>query len=138
MSNPASFQLTDYIFNDIMLRFEKELPKELSVDINPSGIFYPENNSFDLTAEFIAFIETDKVNPFIRIKCNGNFVIPNAKSLDDIPEFFYRNALAILFPYLRAFISVLTLQANIPPLVLPTYNLSELEKPLRENTTINQ
>lgn len=134
MSNIASFQLNDYVFNDIMLRFEKDLPKELNVDINPSGVFYPENSSFDLTAEFVAFNESDKENPFIKIKCNGNFVIPNAKSIDDIPEFFYRNAMAILFPYLRAFISVLTLQANIPPLVLPTYNLSELEKPLRENT----
>lgn len=136
MNNSASFQLNDYIFNDIMLRFEKELPKELSVDIVPSGIFYKENTSFELTAQFIAFAEGHKENPFIKIKCKGSFLFKNTKSLDDIPEFFYRNALAILFPYLRSFISVLTLQSNIPPLVLPTYNLSELEKPLRENTII--
>ncbi|SRX76438.1 protein-export chaperone SecB [Aequorivita antarctica] len=138
MANQASFQLNDYIFNEIMLRFDKELPKELTVDIMPSGIFHIKNNSFDLTIEFIAFKDNDTKNPFIKIKCNGNFLFQNIKSQDEIPEYFYSNSIAILFPYLRAFISVLTLQSNIPPLVLPTYNLSNLEKPLKENTTINE
>ena len=138
MSNPASFQLNDYIFNDIKLRFNKELPKDLNIDIIPSGIFNTENSSFDLIAEFIAFSDGDKENPFIEIKCKGTFLFQDVKTLEEIPEFFYRNAMAILFPYLRAFISILTLQSNIPALVLPTYNLSELETPLRENTIINQ
>ncbi|CAM4366664.1 hypothetical protein AQBE111736_13510 [Aquirufa beregesia] len=42
--------------------------------------------------------------------------------------------MAILFPYLRAFISLVTLQINIPPLILPTLNLSSLEADLRKNT----
>ncbi|WP_264509972.1 protein-export chaperone SecB [Flavobacterium sp. N1719] len=136
MNNPASFQLDDYIFNNILLRFEKELPKDINIDIVPSGVFNVDNSLFDLTFEFVAF-GIDREKPFIKINCIGSFVFQNIKTINEIPEYFYRNAMALLFPYLRAFISVLTLQANIPPLVLPTYNLSQLEKPLRENTTTN-
>lgn len=54
--------------------------------------------------------------------------------LKDIPDFFYANSIAIIFPYIRAFVSTLTLQANIPPIVLPTLNLSQLRTILRDNT----
>lgn len=42
--------------------------------------------------------------------------------------------MAILFPYIRAFVSTVTLQANVMPILLPTVNLSSLESRLRENT----
>ena len=48
---------------------------------------------------------------------------------------FISNSIAILFPYVRAFVSTLTLQANIKPILLPTLNLSSLQDILRENTT---
>ena len=54
--------------------------------------------------------------------------------LNSIPSFFYKNAIAIMFPYVRAFISTLTLQANTKLLNLGLMNLSSLEKPLIENT----
>lgn len=44
--------------------------------------------------------------------------ILNIHSLDDIPEYFYANSIAILFPYIRVFVSTVTLQANIKPIVL--------------------
>ena len=47
---------------------------------------------------------------------------------------FYKNSLAIIFPYIRAFISTLTLQSNAGLIILPTLNLTHLEKPFRENT----
>ncbi|MBK7039827.1 MAG: protein-export chaperone SecB [Bacteroidetes bacterium] len=56
--------------------------------------------------------------------------------LVEIPTFFYKNCIAIIFPYLRAFLSTLTLQANVKPLILPLMNLSGLEKPLIENTVL--
>ena len=65
----------------------------------------------------------------------GTFDFENVNKIEDIPSFFYRNSIAILFPYVRAYISLVTNQANIPALVLPTMNLVSLEKPLKENTT---
>ena len=56
--------------------------------------------------------------------------------LDDIPPYFYRNGLAIVFPFIRAFISTLTLQANLKLLIIPILNLSELEEELKSKTVL--
>ena len=39
--------------------------------------------------------------------------------------FFSQNAPAILFPYIRAYISALTALSGIPTITLPTLNLSK-------------
>lgn len=59
----------------------------------------------------------------------------NVKTIDEIPDYFYANSIAIVYPYLRAFVSTLTLQSNAKPMVLPTMNLSSLEGDLRKNTS---
>lgn len=48
----------------------------------------------------------------------------------DLPEehkdvFFKANAPAILFPYIRSYITTLTALSGIPPIILPTLNLSQ-------------
>lgn len=71
----------------------------------------------------------------MRINCKGLFEFKNVETIEDIPDFFYKNSIAILFPYVRAYISLVTTQANVPGIILPTYNLSNLEEKLRNNTT---
>ena len=73
-------------------------------------------------------------NPFIKIRCRGSFAFENVNSFEESPDFFYVNSIAILFPYIRAYISLVTTQANVPGIILPTYNLSGLKDQLRENT----
>ena len=136
MSERASFQLDKYVFNSVFIDLENQKPSETNINFEPSGVFNLENSSYDLKFIFSAFSAESGDSPYIRIQCLGTFSFENVKEIGDIPSFFYRNAIAILFPYVRAFISTVTLQANIPPMILPTYNLSELEAPLKENTVI--
>ena len=77
----------------------------------------------------------EQSNPKILVNCVASFKFKENISLAEIPNFFYPNSIAILFPYVRAFVSTLTLQANIKPILLPTLNLSSLQDILRENTT---
>ena len=60
----------------------------------------------------------------------------NEIAFEQIPDFFYANSIAIIFPYIRAFISTLTLQANFVPIVLPTLNLTPLRQQLKSNTSV--
>ncbi|RZJ69804.1 MAG: hypothetical protein EOO49_16235 [Flavobacterium sp.] len=69
--------------------------------------------------------------------CRG-FSFEEIDTFEEIPTFFYRNAIAIIFPYVRAFVSSVTALANITPLILPTYNLGDLEAPLREKSIVNE
>ncbi|TZF86537.1 hypothetical protein FW774_03565 (plasmid) [Pedobacter sp. BS3] len=57
-------------------------------------------------------------------------------ALKDIPSYFYRNVLGIMFPYVRAFVSMLSFQANMNPIILPLLNLTTLESYFKENTTM--
>ncbi len=68
--------------------------------------------------------------------CVSQFQFAESLKLEDIPPYFYVNSIAIIFPYVRAFISTVTLQSNIPPIVLPTMNLTELAVPLKKNTKL--
>ena len=134
MSQRAAFQLETYIFNDIKLFFEDQKPKDISVFFHPKGEFDSENKTFDLTLVFHAADNENNDNPFITVNCVGTFKFEGVNTIEEIPSFFYKNAIAILFPYIRGFVSSLTALANITPLILPTYNLGELEGPLREST----
>lgn len=55
---------------------------------------------------------------------------------NEIPNYFYANSLAIIFPYIRAFVSTITLQSNMHPIVLPTVNLMGLSEKLKRNTDV--
>ena len=136
MSTIASFQLTNYLFNKIELNFENQTPKDVNVNFDVSGIYKPQQNQYDLNLTFTAFPAEDRDDIFITINCIGIFTLENVNSIDEVPPYFYTNAIAILFPYIRSSVSILSIQANIPALVLPTYNLTDLEKPLRTNTTV--
>lgn len=134
----ASFSIQRYYFDKVIIDLQNHTSDKLFVDFKPSGVFYSEDSTYKLTFDFLAFTDDKKgAQPFVNIRCNGFFKFENVSSLEEIPSYFYRNSIAILFPYLRAFVSILTNQANTPPIVLPTMNLISLEQPLRENTSIS-
>lgn len=107
----------------------------LEMNINPSGRFSEKKKEFLLQFDFSAHDE--KKRKVVSITCVAEFSFLNVKSFSDIPEYFYANSIAIVFPYVRAFISTLTLQANVAPLVLPTMNLSSLKEQLLQNTVVD-
>ena len=131
----ARFSLLNYLFDKVSLDLTSVNPKQ-SFDINfePKGVFDQEDKVYTLVFVFTAsdhITNTEVIN----IRCNARYVFKNVNTIEEIPAFFYNNAIAILFPYIRAFVSTLTLQANIPPILLPTLNLSSLQDTLRENTS---
>lgn len=138
MSQKAAFQLEKYLFNKVNIDLDNKTNEKMSVGFLPSGIFFPSQSLFELKFSFKAFFDKKgEENPYIFIECIGYFKFEDdVKELGQIPPFFYRNAIAILFPYLRAFVSMVSLQANVSPVVLPTFNLSDLEQPLKDKTTI--
>lgn len=132
----ASFSIEKYYFDKVNIDFEHYSKDKLFVDFKPSGVFNKSDSTFNLTFNFSAFTSDEKgAKPFVYMRCIGIFKFENANTLADIPSYFYRNSIALLFPYLRAYVSLVTNQANISSLVLPTMNLISLESPLKENTT---
>lgn len=97
---------------------------------------------FDVTAQFkvsqdgqemIVVLKTDifapkeeKIYPFrMTVEVEGYFG-SNFDQQDDKISQYGKNAVAILFPYVRALVSTFTSNANVTPLILPTVNVNRL------------
>ncbi len=133
----ASFSLKDYRFIKVELDFCDFKSSSLKLKIEPEGVFNPATKQYELSFIFKAFSDNGDIKvkkQLILVKCLAFFEFKELLKLEDIPDYFYPNSIAILFPYIRAFISTLTLQANIPPIVLPTMNLMSLQEELKANT----
>ena len=130
----AAFKLDGYVFDRVSLDLSNLQPKStFDIDFAPSGVFVGENKSFELTFVFIA-MDDESGNEVVNVRCVARYSFHDIHSLDEVPDYFYSNSIAILFPYVRAFVSALTLQANVAPILLPTLNLSEMQNVLKENT----
>ncbi len=134
---PARFSFKRYSFTEAHLSLT-DIPNECGISLNfhPTGVFHCNTGIFSLTLDFTASYEKEQENVnFAKIVLNADFEFKDITSLDEVPDYFYPNSLAIVFPYIRAFISTLTLQANVRPIVLPTMNLSSLKLEFRNNST---
>ena len=130
----AKFKLESYKFTHAFLNI-KEDTNLLNLDFKPNGVFYPNNKSFKLEFLFQAKDDASKED-IVKVNCVAWFLFQDINKFEDIPDYFYANSIAILFPYVRAFVSTLTLQANVPPIVLPTLNLFSLQSSLQQNTVV--
>jgi preprotein translocase subunit SecB len=132
----AAFSIEDYAFNQVMLDYSKyEDSDSVQVIFNPTGIYEEKERKYVLQLITIVQSETKEANPFLSVQCKAVFKFQADTSFADIPEFFYTNAIAILFPYIRAYISLITTQANVSGVILPTLNLAHLAIDLKKATT---
>ncbi len=129
----AAFSFVQFKIPNFKYNEANHTGNDVKVGFNPSGEYDQSKGEFNL---ILSFLTQEKDNIIFELKAIGSFKFESAIKLDEIPNYFYKNAIAIMFPYVRAFISTLTLQANTKLLRLGLMNLSRLEKPLKENTSV--
>ena len=131
---PASFQFISFLVTESHLTLHRAESYDFQqLGIVPSGIIHPAKNQFQLQLKFEAIDAGGKAD--IKLTVEAVF------AYTDIPDvvnsrLLTENAPAIVFPYLRAYVSTLTIQAGIPPIVLPTLNLSGMAEFLKQNITV--
>lgn len=131
----VAFSLKDYKFSKASLDFNIPDKASLSVYFNPAGAYSQSTGVYNLCFDVIVGCKETN-SDVVKVTCEASFEFNKPLKLEDIPQFFYPNSLAILFPYVRAFVSTLSLQANVRPVMLPTINLMGLTDTLRENTRV--
>lgn len=131
----AAFSLINYSIIKAMLNLE-DIPNECTFDLDfsPSGIYKQNDRQYTLFLIFKAKYGNNI--EAVNIKLKAIYQFKESLSFDEIPSYFYSNSIAIIFPYIRAFVSTITLQANIAPIVLPTLNISALENVLKSRTDV--
>jgi preprotein translocase subunit SecB len=109
---------------------------KLKLGLEPRGTYNSKTGEFILSLNFISHNEDNLGNFIFELNSVAVFKFESNIKYSEIPNYFYKNAIAIMFPYLRAFTSTLTLQANTKLLKLGLMNLSDLEVPLKENVSV--
>lgn len=114
-------------------KFSKYIIKESSMKIIDSDI----NEGIDIQIELDASVKSDSSDAEVVLTVdlrdqNDNFTLhlkivgyfeARGVAKEEKNKFIALNAPAILFPYVRAYVSTMTSQAGIMPIVLPTINL---------------
>ena len=87
-----------------------------------------ENGEF---VSSIRIIGTKKDEYNFVVRASGYFQISEAVEDSDI--LIQQNAIAIVFPYIRSQISLLTAQPEVDPVILPPMNIAQMVKESIEN-----
>ena len=133
----VAFKFHNYYFTKARIKFPAQTERNLDLNVKfiPKGEFFKDRAMFNLDLGVIISSHNNEIETqLVEIDCHSEFVFSEQIELCNIPSFFYPNSIAIIFPYIRAFISTLSLQANMNPIILPTMNLTSLQEELRNNT----
>lgn len=131
----AIFTLKEYSITKATLNLE-DIPTECTFDLDfsPFGVY--DENSGQYTLSLIFKAKCDNDVEAVNVKIQAIYKFKDILRFNEIPSYFYSNSIAIIFPYIRAFVSTITLQANVAPIMLPTLNISALEDVLKNNTIV--
>lgn len=119
------FQFLKYSIRkaSIEIKAIDEINQSLDISFKKSDVLDSDDSGL-YKLELIVAIEDSSKNLRIDIEAIGYFKFDENLKDEDKESFFNINAPAILFPYLRAYISTLTALSGINPIILPTINLS--------------
>lgn len=117
----ATFRFLDYIIQESSMRINgKTMGSEINLKIDLNAATPPHVEIPELT--LAATVKDDRGDFELFLKIIGYFKSDNADE-ESLNKFMAFNAPAILFPYVRSYVSSLTAQAGITPVLLPTVNL---------------
>ncbi len=134
----AAFKFVDYKFTEASINLGNLNENDnLTIVFSPSGVYNPKNGIYKLHLGLVALAEESK-EIIIEVNCVADFSFITPLELADLPPYFYANTTAIIYPYIRAFVSTLSVQANYNSIVLPTLNISALADELKANTEIDE
>ena len=119
------FQFKGYKIIESSIRLDQisEPSPELNVSFNQTvGV---NEGDHKVRLEMVCTIMDKNEALKVVVKALGFFVFEDIPSAEDKETFFRVSAPAILFPYIRAYITSLTALSGIKPVILPTLNLTK-------------
>ena len=129
----SKFQFKGFtIVRSLIERNDNKSSKKLSLGFAPKGIINRDEATFQL--HLGVKIEDENKTFNIELEAVANYTFEKKEGLDTLGQLFYINAPALLFPYVRAYISTLTNLSGFEPINLPTLNMTRLGDDLRKNT----
>ncbi len=128
----ANIQFKNFKIIESHIVFKEPGQYKLEINFDPKGVILKNLNQFHFELNVDIKDANNKFN--IVLKSISIFEYPENADLEEYKNsLFIVNVPAIMFPYLRAYISSLTALSGMPTLTLPTLNLSNIGKTLKSN-----
>ncbi len=129
----SGFKFNGFLIKKTKIEINSTDDLNLSIKFKPSGVLDKASSTFKLVLDILITEKNNELN--IEVQSEGEFVYNNLTD-ERLNQFLYLNAPAILFPYIRSYITSLTALSGVSPVVLPTLNLSSLKDDLKKNVVV--
>lgn len=134
-NSPAivSFRFQNFVVKESHIVINEQGENKISIDFSPKGYVFSSLSQFHLEMNVEVKEESNNFNIQLNTLSFFEFDAASENFIQFRDDYFIRNAPAIVFPYIRAYISNLTTQSGLFTVQLPTLNLSNLADTLRAN-----
>lgn len=128
----SKFRLKNYVIDKSIFDFNgKEISSERNIGFDVKGLI-KKDNLFELTLITKIVDENQALKILVQVIATYEFTSDIAQ--ETLSDMFYKNAPAIIFPYVRAYVTSLTVLSGIEAINIPTMNLSSIADDLKDNT----
>lgn len=121
----SAFKFLNYVVDSVVFKNNLDFEGDIAeLEFHPSAEFNIDGNDMLVFLTIDVFNDAQKNNyPFeMSVSVVGYFKLMS----DEDVEIYKANAVAVLFPFVRAIISTYTAAANVNPLILPTVNINKI------------
>ena len=131
----AHFRFVEYLFKETSIKLTGEdISDDVEFGIEPNGIFEEDNKMFILTLNVL--VKDKKSNLEVKMTVTGKFEY-ETNDIQELVPYLGFNAPAIMFPYIRAYITNITALGGMSPIILPTLNMENVGKELLDKISSN-
>lgn len=114
----------NYIVNKVNFEHNKSSKKswQITFNIHNTTTYNDEKNKMQIKLSVEIFRGIEDAPFYMDVTITGDFELSGE---GDITK-YEANAIAIMYPYLRAIVSTYTASANVPALILPAINVNAM------------
>lgn len=132
----ARFRFVEYLFKETSIKLTGEdISDDVEFGIEPNGIFEEDNKMFILTLNVL--VKDKKSSLEVKMTVTGKFEY-ETNDIQELVPYLGFNAPAIMFPYIRAYITNITALGGMSPIILPTLNMESVGKELLDKINSNE
>ena len=132
----ARFRFVEYLFQETSIKLTGEdIGDDVEFGIEPNGIFEEDNKMFILTLNVL--VKDKKSSLEVKMTVTGKFKY-ETNDIQELVPYLGFNAPAIIFPYIRAYITNITALGGMSPIILPTLNMESVGKELLDKISSNK
>ena len=133
----STFKLDSFIITESQI-FRKPVGKKMKFDLHiiPSGIIHEKSSVFELVLNVSVSEKSERFK--VNLEAHGLFSFKNVSDKIIISDMFFKNAPAIIFPYIRAYVTSLTALSGMEAIILPVVSMWGMKEELQKNTVTDQ